>query len=67
MNLEHFRKHKKLTYKQLANLLEITGVSPASTVIKWCKFQRVPRSEFMKKIYRLTKGKVTPGDFYERE
>jgi transcriptional regulator with XRE-family HTH domain len=65
MNLENFRKKQKLTYKGLAKFLEIEGVSIATTALRWCKGERMPRAEYMKKIFRLTKGKVTPGDFYE--
>jgi transcriptional regulator with XRE-family HTH domain len=65
MNLENFRKKQKFTYKGLAKFLEIEGVSIATTALRWCKGERMPRAEHMKKIFRLTKGKVTPGDFYE--
>jgi transcriptional regulator with XRE-family HTH domain len=65
MDLESYRKKEKLTYRDLAKLLQIEGVSIATTALRWCKGERIPRAEHMKKIFKLTKGKVTPSDFYE--
>ena len=65
MKLEHFRKKRKLSYKQLANFLGFDGKSAASTVLRWCKGDRTPKPEYISKIYKLTQGKVQPNDFYE--
>ena len=65
MTLEKYRKEKKLTYQKLADLIGINGVSTAGTVLRWCKGQRVPRSNWMKIIKKITNGQVTAASFYE--
>ena len=65
MQLEQFRVSKGLSYKKLADFIGVSGVSPAATTLRWCKGQRVPRSNWMKIIKEKTKGKVLPSSFYE--
>lgn len=36
-----------------------------STINRWCAGDRHPRPEDIEKIFKLTKGKVTPADFYD--
>tara|TARA_R110000851_G_scaffold243617_1_gene396224 strand:+ start:1039 stop:1248 length:210 start_codon:yes stop_codon:yes gene_type:complete len=65
MNLEKYRKQQKLSHKGLADILGLKGVSPESTVFRWCKGERIPRFSWMKIINQKTKGKVKPSSFYE--
>jgi|TARA_R110002020_G_scaffold217819_2_gene425621 transcriptional regulator with XRE-family HTH domain len=65
MQLEQFRIKQGLSYKKLADFIGVTGVSPAVTVLRWCKGSRIPRPAWMKKIKEKTKGKVLPTNFYE--
>tara|TARA_R110000803_G_scaffold44899_2_gene94820 strand:- start:19 stop:216 length:198 start_codon:yes stop_codon:yes gene_type:complete len=65
MGLEKFRIKKGLSYKKLAVFIGILGVSPEVTAFRWCKGQRIPRSNWMKIIKEKTNGKVKPSSFYE--
>ena len=65
MQLEQFRIKQGLSYRKLADFIGVTGVSPAVTVLRWCKGSRIPRPAWMKKIKEKTKGKVLPTNFYE--
>lgn len=65
MQLEQFRIKQGLSYKKLADFIGVTGVSPAVTVLRWCKGSRIPRPTWMKIIKEKTKGKVLPTNFYE--
>tara|TARA_R110002073_G_scaffold52470_1_gene136453 strand:- start:209 stop:406 length:198 start_codon:yes stop_codon:yes gene_type:complete len=65
MVLEKFRITKGLSYKKLADLIGITGVSSATTTFRWCKGSRMPGRNWMKIIKEKTKGKVLPSSFYE--
>ena len=47
MTLEQFRKKQNLSYKELAAFLGIKG-SPASTVFRWIKGERLPKRQSMK-------------------
>jgi hypothetical protein len=64
MQLEEFRIKNKLSYEKLAAFFDIKGTSPATTVYRWCKKERLPRKEFMKLINSKTNGKVSAADFY---
>ena len=64
MYLEEFRKSKGLSYKKLAEFLGITGVSPESTVCRWCLKNRMPKKHNIKLIMEKTNGKVKPASFY---
>tara|TARA_R100001530_G_scaffold129817_2_gene100350 strand:- start:2607 stop:2801 length:195 start_codon:yes stop_codon:yes gene_type:complete len=63
MTLEQFRKKQNLSYKELAAFLGIKG-SPASTVFRWIKGERLPKRQSMKLIEKKTQGKVKPASFY---
>mgnify|MGYP003148857822 CR=1 FL=1 len=64
MNLEEFRKSKGYSYRKLAEFLGITGVSPESTVCRWCLKNRMPKPQNIKLILEKTNGKVKPASFY---
>ncbi len=64
MDLESFRKSKGYSYKKLAEFLGITGVSPESTVCRWCLKNRMPKPNNIKLIMDKTNGKVKPASFY---
>ena len=64
MDLEEFRKSKGLSYKKLAEFLGITGVSPESTVCRWCLKNRMPKKQNINLIMEKTDGKVKPASFY---
>jgi|TARA_S200002703_G_scaffold114148_1_gene99621 transcriptional regulator with XRE-family HTH domain len=65
MQLNKFRIKKKLTYKQLADLIGLTNKTGSSTVHRWCTGSRIPRKDMIEKIKLATKNKVTIKDFYE--
>ncbi len=65
MQLEKFRTTKGLSYKKLADLIGVVGVSPATTIFRWCKGSRMPGRNWIKIIKEKTKGKVLPASFYE--
>ena len=65
MKLEKFRQKKKLTHKQLAELIGLKNKTGSSTVHRWCSGSRIPRPEMLEKIKSATKNKVTIKDFYE--
>jgi transcriptional regulator with XRE-family HTH domain len=65
MQLDKFRKTKKLTYKQLADLIGLKNKTGSSTVHRWCTGSRIPRKSMLDKIKTATKNKVTIKDFYE--
>jgi DNA-binding transcriptional regulator YdaS (Cro superfamily) len=44
----------------LAKKLDVTD----GAITLWCQGVRVPRPALMRKIVKVTKGKVTPQDFY---
>ena len=64
MKLEEFRKKKGFSHKELAKFFGLTGVSPESTVCRWCVVDRIPRPKYMDLIKSKTKGKVLPSSFY---
>ena len=64
MDLEEFRKSKGFSYKKLAEFLGITGVSPESTVCRWCLKNRMPKKQNINLIMEKTDGKVKPASFY---
>ena len=53
MTLEEFKNKKKISYKQLAKDLGISGKSPESTVQRWCKGKRIPEKNFMEKNLKI--------------
>lgn len=65
MKLNDFRKKNSFTFKGLAKFIGVEGISCQSTVQRWCMGKRIPEKKFMEKIFKVTKGKVAPNDFYE--
>lgn len=65
MKLDKYRTQKKLTHKQLADLIGLTNKTSSSTVHRWCSGSRIPRPSMIDKIKIATKNKVTIKDFYE--
>ena len=63
MDLEEFRKSKGLSYKKLAEFLGITGVSPESTVCRWCLKNGMPKPINIKLIMEKTNRKGKPASF----
>jgi len=58
-----WRKFKQMSQVEAADAL---GVSqPMISMIERNRDAQIPRRDLMIKIYRLTKGEVTPNDFYE--
>ena len=64
MDLEQFRKSKGFSYIKLAEFLGVTGVSPESTVYRWCLKKRLPKKQNINLIMEKTDGKVKPASFY---
>ncbi len=60
MKLMDFLDSRNLTYREFAGQVDAT----AEAVRLWVTGQRIPKREFMDKIKAVTKGKVTPNDFY---
>ena len=46
-----------------AQLAELLGCTP-QTISGYLKKNRIPRKSHMRKIYYITRGLVTPNDFY---
>ena len=61
--LTQYQEDNKLSNKELAKLLGLTGTNPTVTLLRWKKCERLPHPKFMKVITKLTK--TTPTDFYE--
>ena len=50
------------------NTAEMSGYKVSrSAIAKWSSGNRIPRKDEMKMIKHLTRGEVTPNDFYEYE
>lgn len=63
MDLATYLKSEELTPTEFAQKM---GKSSASGVIKWLRGERTPRPNEQRKIFEVTKGKVTPTDFVIR-
>ena len=63
MTLQEYKEKNKLTNKDLAKLIGLSGKNPIVSVIRYLKSERLPHPRFMKVITRKTG--VTPNDFYE--
>ena len=57
------QEEEKLSNKDMAKKLGLTGTNPTVTLLRWKNCQRIPHPKFMKQITKLTG--VTPNDFYE--
>jgi transcriptional regulator with XRE-family HTH domain len=62
MTLHEWMTANGLTDAEMARKL---GVSQASTVSRYRRFERVPEPMFMKRIEEITKRQVTASDFIE--
>jgi len=60
MRLNAYLRQYRLNRREFARLV---GAEPA-TVSRWLK-GRCPREDMVIAIYRVTKGGVTPNDFYQ--
>ena len=61
--LTQSQEQEKLSNKEMAKKLGLTGTNPTVTLLRWKNCQRIPHPKFMKQITKLTG--VTPNDFYE--
>ena len=61
--LTQYQDNNKLSNKQLAKLLGLSGKNPIVSLGRWKLSQRIPHPKFMKVI--TNKTGVTPNDFYE--
>ena len=57
------QEEEKLSNKDMAKKLGLTGTNPTVTYLRWKNCQRIPHPRFMKQITKLTG--VTPNDFYQ--
>jgi hypothetical protein len=57
------QEEEKLSNKDMAKKLGLTGTNPTVTLLRWKNCQRIPHPKFMKQITKLTG--VTPNDFYQ--
>ena len=57
------QEEEKLSNKDMAKKLGLTGTNPTVTMLRWKNCQRIPHPKFMKQITKLTG--VTPNDFYQ--
>lgn len=60
MNLRDWRVSKGLTQENVGKLIGVGGV----TVCRYENGERIPPREIMEQIIKLTKGEVTPNDFF---
>ena len=66
MSLNEWRLEKAISYSELARRL---GSRHATVVRRWClhaghKQRMIPSMRYMHMIIELTRGSVTPTDFY---
>jgi hypothetical protein len=64
MTLQEYKEKNKLTNKDLAKLIGLTGKNPIVSVIRYLKSERLPHPKFMRAITDKTNGLVQPNDFY---
>ncbi len=60
MILKTYLSTNKITYEEFAKLI---GVSGKNVIYQYCNNQRIPRPDIQKRIFEITKGKVSPSDF----
>ena len=63
MTLNEYKEKNKLSNKDLAKLIGLTGKNPIVSVIRYLKSERIPHHRFMKVITQKTG--VNPNSFYE--
>jgi hypothetical protein len=64
MTLQEYKEKNKLTNKDLAKLIGLSGKNPIVSVIRYLKSERLPHPRIMKTIINKTNGLVKPNDFY---
>tara|TARA_S200002703_G_C3792560_1_gene244597 strand:+ start:2169 stop:2363 length:195 start_codon:yes stop_codon:yes gene_type:complete len=64
MTLKQLKESKNLSYAELAQFLGFSGANPTREAQRYC-LGRIPRPETIKKIAQVTKGKVSPSDWYK--
>lgn len=65
MTLNDYKEKNKLSNKDLAKLIGLTGKNPIVSVIRYLKSERIPHPRFMKVITEKTNNMCKPNDFYE--
>ena len=66
MKLQDYLQDHNLTHSDFQKKAqEVDADISQGAIAKWVLDKRIPRKEDMKIIYRITKGKVTPTDFYD--
>jgi hypothetical protein len=63
MTLNEYKQKNKLSNKDLAKLIGLTGKNPIVSVIRYLKSERISHLRFMKVITQKTG--VNPNSFYE--
>ena len=69
MQLKTYLKKTNHTQMSFIDLINIaTGIKiPQGTFAKWITGSRIPRKKEMVMLYKITKKKVQPNDFYIQE
>ena len=65
MTLQEYKLENKLTNKDIAKLIGLTGKNPIVSVIRYLKSERIPHPKIMNVITKKTNKLVQPNDFYE--
>ena len=60
MKLKDYLKKNKITGKEFARLIDVSEV----TVSGYVRGKGIPSNEVFERILDITKGEVTPNDFY---
>lgn len=63
MTLKEWLKEQELSAQDFAENNSI----PYGSVIKWVYSNRFPRVNYLDKIKNITKGQVTPNDFFKQQ
>jgi hypothetical protein len=65
MKLGTWLKDNGHTHESFIKLANKNGSTfTIHALAKWCRGVRIPRKDEMEQIYKISKGKVTPNDFY---
>lgn len=67
MKLKAWREREGKSLKDVADALDINDIA---TVFRWeqepgVSSRRIPTEGYMRRLYRVTRGAVTPNDFYD--
>jgi DNA-binding XRE family transcriptional regulator len=63
MRLAEWRKQEGYNQQQLADALGVT--QPTISYVERANDPQMPQPDLMRRIYALTRGAVTPNDFYD--